>query len=293
MQYVDFHQFSFTVFEELTEEQISNMAETIFGFPFSSFERVDRYRNAYRYFYSLGNMVFIYCGPAGNNAGTTYIEIKGNGCDTLNINWTELIKWCLTNNCRIRNVHLYIDDTENILPIDRLCNEFKPNHVNRIISKAKSVPLLLDSDSRTLQFGHKSSGIQITIYEKGLYEGVEFPWNRVEIKLSNHESIHHHLTDYMNGAELGTIAKGLLSDRLDFKVDGTGPKKRRETESFWSAFLGNVEKRKLGIIPPPPRSITKRLHNLTAHVKKELRALGEPAYMALSSILQKHAINTF
>lgn len=256
MNNVDFHKFCFSVKQRLSPKQLSEATEKYFGYPIEAFKIVNKYRNAYRYHYTLHSMVNIYCNGAGDNSATTYFEINGLGCDTLAINFKELIGDCFQHNHKITNIHLYLDDTDNVLPMERLFSEFKKDCRNRIISTFKSVPTLIDSCSRTLHFGSRKSNTQVTIYEKGVFEKADFDWNRVEIKLMDHEVIATHLQDYVNGTEIGVIAAGLLKRVLDFKVEGKQLKARRQTEQFWVDFIGDVEKRPFGrrYLPKPVKA---------------------------------------
>lgn len=297
MAYIDFHQFNITLYKDTNyassedvhelEAYLNNFTSTLIGIPLENFRKICKYRKAYRYFYTLSNIVTIYCDPAADNKNTIYVEIHGLACDALNIDYKQLIEYCYTNGHRISNIHIYLDDTANLLPFDRLVTEFKPDR-NRIITNAKKI-LLLDSTSRTLEFGSKYSDLSVTIYEKGIYEGVSFAWQRVEIKLSDAEMIRKHLTDYLNEG-LAAIAKGLLYSAIDFKVDGPGPKAKRATEQFWVEFLDNVSKRKLGRIPAPKPDDAKRLQNLINHVTRELAALGDVAATALAELLKPYHI---
>ncbi|MBV5340145.1 MAG: replication initiation factor domain-containing protein [Deltaproteobacteria bacterium] len=270
MQYVDFHQFCFTVKKNLSPKELSAITEKYFGYPIESFQIINTYRYAYRSHYSLGNLVNIYVNGAGDNNGTTYFEIHGCGCDTLNINYKSVIADCFENDYKIVCVHLYMDDTGNILPMDRLFSEFKKNHTNRIISIFKSVPKLIDTHSRTLEFGTGKSNTQVTIYEKGLFEKTDFNWNRIELKLTNYQDIKIILQDYINGIELGALTAGILKRVLDFKVDGHQLKSRRATEKFWTDFLGDVEKRSFGRVPKPKPDATKQFQNLRKQLKKNM-----------------------
>ena len=125
MNHVDFHKFCFTVKQDLLPEELSEMTEKHFGHPISYFKAVNKFRNAYRYFFTLNSMINIYCDGVGHNYDTTHFEINGLGCDTLNIDFKELIRDCFQHNHKITNIHLYLDDTDNILPMERLFTEFK------------------------------------------------------------------------------------------------------------------------------------------------------------------------
>jgi len=281
MNHVDFHKFCFTVKQRLSPKQLTVFTEKYFGYPIDSFTVIYKYRNAYKHHYSLQRMVNIYCDGAGDNSGTTYFEINGLGCNTLNIDFKELIRDCFQHNHKITNIHLYLDDTDNILPMERLFTEFKKDYRNRIISTFKSVPTLIDSSSRTLNFGSRKSKTQVTIYEKGVYEKADFDWNRVEIKLMDHEVIATHLRDYVNGTELGIIAAGLLKRVLDFKVDGKQLKNRRQSEQFWTDFLGDVEKRKFGrrYLPKPVK--TNIFNKIRSQLTEVLRGIDSDALLLL------------
>lgn len=288
MNHAAIHQFNFLIPEALTPKQIDRLTMDMFGQSIKSFRPIERYRKAYRRHYSLQNMVNIYCDGAADNNGTTYIEINGLGCETLNIDFKRLALRCVESGYRINSLHLLLDDTSSILPMDRLCNEFKPNYKKRIISKFKKSPVLIDSSSRTLQFGSNKSKLHIIFYEKGLFEKVDFSWQRVELHMSDPHVIHAQLEAYANGTELGIVVAGLLASAIDFKVDGVEIKAKRQTEQFWSDFLNDVEKRSYGTIPVPRLSSEKRIANLLKHIERELRAIGNGGLSDVVGVINNH-----
>lgn len=164
MEHVDFHQFNILT-EELPPNQLSEFLFKMCGHPLESFTKVQRGSRFYRYRYTLGNMINVYQEPVGDNRGSNLIEIKGLGCDTLNIDFKQLIADCYDRQYKIVNVHLYIDDTANILPMQRICTEFKKDSRNRIISRFKSEPEVRDSSSCSIYFGRPKNEQEKSLFE--------------------------------------------------------------------------------------------------------------------------------
>jgi DNA relaxase NicK len=101
----------------------------------------------------------------------------------------------------------------------------------------------------TRNFGSAMSETKIRTYDKAAEQGISeaYHWMRVEIQTRREKA--HELARVMIERGLMGVAS-VIQGLLDFKQQGTHSQRERwETCSWWSAFLGEVEKLRLTVRP--------------------------------------------
>jgi len=198
----------------------------------------------YRRAYSYGNMIFImYDAYGGNSTGTVHINIKGKACNTLDLDFIRIRNFIYDNGCNVTELHLANDDRHEVLSFDRIKRAFEyETYTSPLKWSDYQKSRGGKAKSRSLIFGRKP--VRIVFYEKGDYEGVTFPWLRVELQLRD-EKAHSALRYWHEGQDLGEVSKGLLKSMLDLKNEREKDTNmsRRSTAFYWSRFLGDVGKR--------------------------------------------------
>jgi len=246
---------SFTIFPKTycSEKNLNSFLESVcldlFNLSFSEFYETSKRdiaaRRFYRRAYSYGNMIFIlYDGFGENNAGTIHINIKGKACNFLHLDFDRIRNFIFANGCNVTELHLANDDKNEILSFDRIKKAFEQETYTSPLKWADYQKSRGGkAKSRSLIFGKKP--VRVVFYEKGEYEGVTFPWLRVELQLRD-EKAQSALMHWHEGQNLGEVSKGLLKAMLDFKSDREKDTNmsRRSTAAFWTRFLGDVGKRR-------------------------------------------------
>jgi phage replication initiation protein len=108
----------------------------------------------------------------------------------------------------------------------------------------------LVQSGNTIYFGSKKSDAQLRIYDKGLEQGVQDHWVRVELELRN-ERAQLVAQEYSKPeADMVCVLVGVLRSYLDFKEPGTSNQMTRwQTVDWWLSFCSGLEKVKLSIQP--------------------------------------------
>jgi DNA relaxase NicK len=136
-------------------------------------------------------------------------------------------------------------------------------------------------------FGSQNSDNYVVIYDKQHTEGVEFPWLRVEMRITNRRDCAAIVQALIDGSNEGELFAGLLKNKLDFKEDGEKPKYQRQTMQWWDSFLNGVSSRRLKR-PPRRRNPLKYLHDSATKTEKYiLRALERQDFETVKQIFKK------
>ena len=106
----------------------------------------------------------------------------------------------------------------------------------------------------TIYFGRRDGDSLMRFYNRGAKMGLSETLIRCELELHD-EQARAFCEALLGGAEFGQLLAGIIRRKLDFK-EGQRPETSNgrnyakwETADWWDAFLGGVEKMKLGIAP--------------------------------------------
>jgi len=193
--------------------------------------------------------------PADPNAAAR-VEVSGNGCRELEAaqavtNWQAFLARLLREKAKFTRLDAALDDHTELLCIDIIitaCEE------RRVVSRFREINFHPKMDASTgettgrgVSFGTRGSRTYIRIYDKALQQRVPGPWVRVEIETRKEQA--HRLAEVIvkHGAQ---AVPPLLLNYLDFKERGPAKRRNRlKTASWWTAFLGTTERRRLETAP--------------------------------------------
>lgn len=208
--------------------------------------------------YTYDNMITFYYD--GQYSMGCHIEITGSGCryfETLleqsDTNWSEFLKIMLHYGADITRLDLAIDEkivagsnekpSLNLTTIQRSLENHNFKAKSRKYAIYKSGDNAKDYEGLTVAVGSRKSNCYIRFYDKKAEQlnrmnedAKQFEyWQRYEIELK--KDFAQHVTQLIvTGKDIGTIVKGVLSDRLLFLNPNTG-----YPEIWWMSFLDNVQ----------------------------------------------------
>jgi hypothetical protein len=271
----------------MAEDQISQVLRDLFNIHIDDCQLITKFRKVYRRHFNFTNRLFAYFDGAGDNNKFIFFDMNGRGCEELRPDFPRIGDYVIANGGHFTQADLYIDDIDRIVDFQELVFLSDEDHYkDRLISHFRGPGKYIKRIGETLEFGSHHSKTRITIYQKGKYEGYAYDYNRFEIKMHDRQELHNFMSRLAAGEPLGFLVRERFASYLDFKVEGTEPKKERATIPAWSAFLENVQARKLGRKPKKKQDTKKLVSNLTRHNTNQRYELGDDMYLrALSPVL--------
>lgn len=191
-------------------------------------------------------------------SGGVCVQISGEGCRELEgaglvTDWVGYLAYLLGIGAGISRFDLALDDTTAAcIDIDRVIEHLRDDAVvKRWVNwslvqsqKGSKAPI-----AKTVYIGSRKSAAFLRIYDKAAEQGTDEHWVRVELELKD-ERARAMASAIVDGASAGEVFAGVLRGYIDFKVEGEDSNKSRwETVDWWLAFLGAVEKVRLGCKP--------------------------------------------
>lgn len=183
-----------------------------------------------------------------------FISMTGKGCREyereIEGNWKDFIKAVLNQGGTFTRFDSAIDDFDGLLSLDEIRSYAKKIQV---VSKFKSwAPdekysiATGECIKDAVLFGDKGKSLlHLYIYNKALERGIEGHWIRAELRLKK-ERAHQFLTKFAESGHLGLITKGVLLNYIKFVEPSNDTNKSRwSMATFWSNFLGAIEKVKI------------------------------------------------
>jgi len=255
---------SFSLPRNYTSSELPDLISSLFGVPAcldtaasydptkAVFKHINKRRNYYGCSYRLDSpggdkLVEVYVNPiTESNRNTTLIQVTGYALSAyagnpLSIDVPDLCRRLLDKGGKPTAVHIAADDTAGLLPWETILECVAPDQYReRIVTTSRRVPITLNQE--TVYIGNRSDRNQICIYRKDKQEQTKFRWVRVEYRTTDRataKAIVEHIAD---GAAIGVLASGLILRHLDFKERSRLTKYNRPTCSWWTQFLGGVEK---------------------------------------------------
>lgn len=283
--------FEFLVFEREKElEVVDNLVE---GFRLYLNIRKERViersynKGGYRYFYELGDGVFLkLCGPLnamGNN--TCSLEMKGEGCREFERNnpdksWKQFLVFLRgAYDVRASRVDIAVDDfSGDVITFDYIEDKLRRKMFTSSFKKSPCVGGN-DEEGKSYTFGKRKKGsrtnMQLCIYEKHKEqlskgkENIQPYWTRYEMRFMHEKAayildaiidsfrgkINYPEKEIIPEGEEGfkILASRLLYGMLDIKDESTydsSNKNKIPTDPKWLAFVEDVKKAK---IPAPEK----------------------------------------
>lgn len=142
----------------------------------------------------------------------------------------------------VSRLDIACDDHEGVLDMDAVVDKVQKNELNTRSSK-RSVVVSYDGTQKngvTAYIGAASSDFRIRIYDKGLEQGIEEHWLRVEMVMrgSHAKSFVLNLT---GGQAIGQLAAQVLNDKLSFIERDDSNISRCSVCDWWAAFVDELE----------------------------------------------------
>lgn len=255
-------------------------------------------------FFGIGysDLFFEYKGINGYNASISYkniycyynvnrpdmgihFKLSGQGCrdfEELNLDYITLFKNIYKFSFNFNRIDISIDDfTDKYFTLPGLLKYCKKGRVSSRFKSCLNIEKMSLSSTNnlghTLQFGSKSSNIQITFYDKikeRISQGyvvenhIKF-WTRTELRFRHESADLIICTILKDSSNINTIVKSILSEYIDFKNLSSNDSNisRISSALFWTDFLENVDSLKLNKYLPES-SITKKANWLKNSVSK-------------------------
>lgn len=183
----------------------------------------------------------------GGNRDDVCLEISGTGCRTVEeisgntFDWLAFLRFfeddLIYGDVNISRLDIAGDDREGVLNYHRMT--LHCSH-RRYICKARW-RMWTDGDEQCIYFGAPSSDRRLRIYNKGLEQGIEDHWIRVEMQMRDDNAISFVLNWYRS-QDVGFCFASVLRDYLRFTV--SVPDRHHYELAveclWWSRFIGAV-----------------------------------------------------
>lgn len=240
--------------------------------------------NGYDICYSYRNIKLMGCSYRSDMGFN--LMLSGQACrdyEDLNLNWVSLCQsiMIVCDHFNFNRIDIAIDSiNSNDYTIDKLyglircglcCTKFKKciNIDSLIISSNEST-------GRNLQFGSKSSDIEITFYDKlnerknAGYDVDVVSWFRCELRF-RHDNAYDIFLKILEGSFISDYILAILYNYIDFKVvNGDSNLSRRKTAPFWLKFVSDSSKLKLSTRSSESSIVKKKLWLCNSVNKTEL-----------------------
>lgn len=231
----------------------------LLGISESDLVLLDYGKYGYKSQYRFGNIMIL---ANGHNADMgIHISMSGEGCrqyETILKRdgdiWIELMKKVSDNQGHFTRLDVALDSYSKHFTIDDIIKKVRNGEVksymrDRRIIESYKVDI---SKGATVYFGSPTSDIGIRIYDKAKEQEVNYDWIRVELQCRDERAdvllkvIYRN--NHFNLESLGATVSGVIKNYLNF-IDPSNDKNksRWSVSSFWTLFLGNVEKTKLTV----------------------------------------------
>lgn len=212
-----------------------------------------------------------------------HVNMTGQGCRQYEAlfgnSWSELIKRVFEAGGHFTRLDGAIDDFHGFFSVDQIEEKVKGRDVKGRFKKARgytdydltSEPG--EGDGKTIKFGSGESNIQIRIYDKAAQQGVDQVWIRTEIQCRD-ERADALARQIMSDNNLGHLLAGVLCNYINFVEPSNDTHKDRwPVSSWWSEFLGDVEKVRLTILKAA-KTIEEKMEWVDRQVSTTLALIG-------------------
>ena len=279
-------QFEFTKNFTYLDSLVVSFFKEVFNINGTLLDKKDKGINGYTQCYCFDE-IEAYYNPNRLDMGINF-KLSGKGCrvfDELGLNWFNFIDFLLTEHndykIMISRVDIAIDDFTN--------DYFDLNKINEYILRGKIVTKFrksLDMISRDLskpkklygaqiQLGSKSSGVEVTFYDKKLERinndyvvdpNIKY-WIRTELRFRHEYALKvlENIMKYNN--DLNYTIKGVLHNYVRFIEFDNSRKERCSTSLWWLDYLERVDKIKFNI-KYKESDITRKINWMDTSVSK-------------------------
>jgi hypothetical protein len=259
MSLIHCHFLRFSIKRELSEEEIDSICQQFFGFGYRNLSPLAKSRYGYGTGLTYGNVANVYADGHGFNKGTTCFDLPGDALKTLNVDLLELLLFIRQQGGNVCRFDIAADDVDHVLPFDEIVRlsqgeTFKRRVVtklcrDRVKGKGTTLPEI-SVQPRRVQYGSEKSDNYLIFYDKMYCSGVEYPYMRVELRLTQRQDTKA-LLDALTtpGVDFAQHLAGVIRGKLDFKETNDLNKQRAATMPWWLEFLSGATAQKLRRAP--------------------------------------------
>ncbi|MBC7961409.1 MAG: replication initiation factor domain-containing protein [Steroidobacteraceae bacterium] len=248
----------FTVPTDLDDAALDELCREFFGHPFRNFDKLGNSRDRYADCFSLGGLVNVYRKGFAANAGTTCFDLPGDALRKLQVDTLKLCQYIRNQGGNVCRFDICADDTDNLLPFDEVVRLSTGSTFKELVrtklcrnrkdSTGEIVQVLpeISVQPRRVMYGSPKSDNYAVIYDREYCAGAEYPFLRVELRLTNRKDTSALLMALTTpGADPAAYMAGVLKGKLDFLEMDNPRKDRRSTLPWWNEFLNGAEVHKL------------------------------------------------
>lgn len=242
--------------------------QRLLGIPAEDFCDMPKGAMGYKSGLMCGNIFILYDGKLGMGV---HVNMPGQGCrqyeGRLGNEWKALFKRVFDAGGHFSRLDVALDDYRGRITLHQIKDKGLKHEVRTLFGRKNEDgsrrPCLITiepdfcsapgvNDGLTVSFGKRGNGVYLRIYDKGVKEGVKYPWLRSELELRD-ERADEMAKKIVNvdDIELGKLAAGVLKTYVNFiepSVTDTNTA-RWAISSWWIEFLGSVERIRLTVKP--------------------------------------------
>jgi DNA relaxase NicK len=228
------------------QKTLDGICRDLFGYPLARFNHKYGYRNGYaeRWILNPDNkLVTFYTKNEIDHRDNCYFEISGLGMDTLNIDLIKTAQYVSSHGGNLTKIDLYADCVTGTLPFEEMVRlSHRDNYRERLRCNIHSSPDYNSKDTDCIRYGSPKSKRSCIIYNKGILEGTNFPWIRVELSLSHNDDCRQFVSALVAGASLPELIADHIGSYIQFLRLNSPKKSAREPMPWWVEFLGETRK---------------------------------------------------
>lgn len=145
--------------------------------------------------------------------------------------------------CNVTRVDVACDDHDGALDMDDIIEKVRANEINSRIMRRRVVSDYegVERGGDTVYIGAASSDFRMRIYDKAKEQGdLKSHWIRVEMVLK-HDNANAFVSNFVNCKTIGTLAAGILNDKLSFIERDDSNISRCSVSGWWLEFVGSLE----------------------------------------------------
>lgn len=242
--------------------------QRLLGIPSDDFCDMPKGANGYKSGVICGNICILYDGKPGMGA---HVNMTGQGCrqyeGRFGDEWKALFKRVFDAGGHFSRQDVALDDYRGRITLHQIKDKAMKHEIRTLFGRTNEDgsrrPCLITiepdfcsapgvNDGLTVSFGKRGNGVYLRIYDKGVKEGVKYPWLRSELELRD-ERADEMAKKIVNGddIELGKLAAGVLKTYVNF-IDPSATDTntaRWAISPWWLEFLGGVERIRLTVKP--------------------------------------------
>lgn len=232
-----------------------------------SWERNRLKLRGYKQSISYHNIAIFY--DSADEKNGIILSFSGQGCRQAELlfrpghSWSTFIQSIFDASGRFTRIDLAIDDFYGYFEIPYLIEKF---HRGELISRFNEFEPKSKFDREgnskgwTFAYGSMRSRTYIYMYEKNKEQGVDYFWNRTEIRLKdeNADTIAAIISDFGDeSARIGMYAMGIINNYISYRIKTSDSNKSRwPVDPVWQKYLNDIPK--LRISKPLPDACIER-----------------------------------